>query len=61
MTAIRYRNDMLVSIVEPFGVLHGPEFLFIHHNARPHIVNIKARAGCRLYHCFRVVNAKPRS
>jgi transposase len=40
MTAVRYRDDITVPVVEPFGAIHGPGFVFMHDNARPHIANV---------------------
>jgi hypothetical protein len=40
MTAVRYRDDIIVLVVEPFGAIHGPGFVFMHDNARPHIANV---------------------
>jgi hypothetical protein len=40
MTAVRYRDDIVVPVVEPFGAIHGPGFVFMHDNARPHIANV---------------------
>jgi hypothetical protein len=40
MTAVRYRDDIIAPVVEPFGAIHRPGFVFMHDNARPHIANV---------------------
>jgi hypothetical protein len=40
MTEVRYGDGRIVPTVEPLGAIHGPRFVFMHVNARPHIVNV---------------------
>ena len=37
LTAIRYRDKILGSIVRPYAGAVGPGFLLVHNNARPHV------------------------
>lgn len=40
MTAVRYRDRAVQSIIEPFADAIGERFVFIDDNARPHHVRI---------------------
>jgi transposase len=40
MTAVIYRDDIIIHIIEPFGAIHGPEFVSMRDNARQHIANV---------------------
>jgi transposase len=39
MTAARYRDDIIVPHVLPYAENFGPNFIFMHDNARPHIAH----------------------
>jgi hypothetical protein len=37
MTAVRYITDILDPHVIPYAPFIGPDFVYMHHDARPHI------------------------
>jgi hypothetical protein len=38
MTAVRYITDILDPHVMPYGPFIGPNFVYMHNNARPHLL-----------------------
>lgn len=44
LTAVRYRDEIIVPHVQPFAENFGPGFIFMHDNARPHTANVVTSA-----------------